>query len=142
MSWLLCLFAFGMLFLLKKKWRKWRKWWVVATFAALGACAFANTDLGGWVAGLLRTVLGVPAGWIHTNAALLAALAVLICIPLVVYGFVHDRKADRAELVGLIVLPLLFIIASGPVADHGGRLADAFSSFGRDGLSYLVQGKG
>lgn len=138
MSWLLCLFAFGTLFLLKKKWKKWNKWWVVAIFAALGACSFANTDLGGWAAGLLRSLLGLFGGVIGVSAALLGALAVLICIPMVVYGFVHDRKANKPELIGLIVLPLLFIIASGPVAANGGRLSDAVSHFGSNGLSYLV----
>ncbi|MFC0431037.1 hypothetical protein [Kutzneria buriramensis] len=140
MSWLVCLFAFGMLYLLKKKWKKWRKWWVVAIFAAIGACSFANTNLGAWVAGLLRGLLGIPAGWIGVSAALLAALAVLICIPLVVYGFWHDRKADKPELIGLIMLPLLVIIASGPVAANGAGLVDAVTHFGTSGLSYLVAG--
>lgn len=138
--WLLALVSLGVLLLLHKKWKKWKKWWLVAIVTALFACSFAGTQLGGWTAGLLRALLSLPAGWIGATAALFAAIAVLILIPLVYYGFRHDKKADKWEMAGLILLPLLFIIASGPVAAHGGTLVQAVSQFGSQGLSYLVQG--
>jgi hypothetical protein len=132
--WMLALLSLGVLFLLHKKWKKWKKWWIVAIVTALFACSFAGTSLGGWLAGVMRSVLGVPAGWIGTTAALLATIAVLILIPTVYYGFRHDKKADKWEMAGLILLPLLFIIASGPVASHGGTLVVAISHFGSQGL--------
>jgi hypothetical protein len=140
LSWLLALLSLGVLFLLHKKWKKWKKWWIVAIVTALFSCSFAGTQLGGWVAGLMRSLLGLPASWMHASAALLATIMVLILIPLVYYGFRHDKKADKWEMAGLILLPLLFIIASGPVAAHGGTLVEAISRFGSQGLGYLVHG--
>jgi hypothetical protein len=140
MTWLLWIASSLVLYLLRKRWKKWRKWWVLAIVTAVFGCSFAGTVLGGWVAGLLRGLLGLPAGWMGITAAAIAAVLVLVLIPLVIYGFVHDRKADKWEMAGLILLPLLFIIASGPVAAHGGTLVDAISKFGTSGLSYLVAG--
>ncbi|MPY81397.1 MAG: hypothetical protein GEV04_24010 [Actinophytocola sp.] len=140
MAWLLCIFSGLILLLLQKKWKKWRRWWVVAIVTALFAASLAATSLGGWLAGLLATLLGMVAGWIGVNGALLAAVAVLVFLPAVIYGFVHDHKADTWEMAGLILLPLLFTVASGPVAAHGGTLTDALSNFGAHGLSYLVGG--
>lgn len=140
MAWLLCIFAGLVLLLLHKKWKKWKKWFVVAIVTALFACSLAATPLGGWIATLISGLLGLLGGWIGVTGALLAAIAVLVFIPAVIYGFVHDKKADKWEMGGLILLPLLFIIASGPVAAHGGNLTDAVSNFGAHGLSYLVRG--
>lgn len=136
MAWLLLIFTTGLLVLLHKKWKKWKKWWVVMPATALFACAFAATPLGGWVAGMLRWLLNL----LPVSGALVAAVLILLGIPAATYGFVHDKKADKWEMSVLIALPLLFIIASGPVAAHGGNLTDAISHFGSQGLGYLVQG--
>ena len=137
MAWVLLIFTTGLLVLLHKKWKKWKKWWLVGIVTALFACSFAATQLGGWAAGLLRALLNlIPGG----SGALIAAVLVLLGIPAVIYGFVHDKKADKWEMGVLIALPLLFIIASGPVAAHGGNLTDAVSRFGSSGLGYLVRG--
>jgi hypothetical protein len=140
LSWLLCLGSVTVLMLLHKKWKKWKKWWIVATVTTLFACSFAGTQLGSWVAGMLQRLLSALTFWTGVPSALYAGLAVLILIPLVYYGFRHDKKANKAEMAGLILLPLLFIIASGPVASHGGTLTDAITNFGNQGLTYLVRG--
>ena len=140
MAWLLCIFSAALLYLLHKKWKAWKKWWVVGIVTALFACSFAATNLGGWAASLLGKLFALLANLIGTSGALLAAVAVLIFIPAVIYGFVKDKKADKWEMTGLIALPLLFIIASGPVAANGGTLTDALTNFGSEGLSYLVRG--
>ncbi|GAA4672442.1 hypothetical protein [Amycolatopsis dongchuanensis] len=136
MAWLLLIFSTGLLVLLHKKWKKWKKWWVVGIVTALFASSLASTELGGWLAGLLRSLLNL----LPVSGALVAAVLVLLLVPAVVYGFVHDRKADKWEMTALILLPLLFIIASGPVAAHGGDLTDAITGFGSNGLGYLVSG--
>lgn len=140
MAWLMTIFAALVLVLLHKKWKKWKKWWLVGIVTALFACSLAATPLGGWLAGLLASLLGWIGGWINTPGALLGAVLVLIGIPAVIYGFVHDKKADKWEMGALILLPLLFIIAAGPVAANGGTLTDAIAGFGSNGLSYLVSG--
>ncbi|MFI5614714.1 hypothetical protein [Amycolatopsis sp. NPDC051903] len=140
MSWLLAIFTGAVLFLLHKKWKKWNKWFTVGAITALFSCSLAATGLGGFLASLLGDLLSAIARIWGGSGALFAAVLVLIALPAVIYGFVHDKKADRWEMTGLIMLPLLFTIASGPVAAHGGTFSDAVEGFGSQGLSYLVQG--
>lgn len=140
MSWLLFLAMLFMLIKLQRKWKKWAKWWVVGIVAALAAAAFASTNLGGWTAQLIGRILGFPAGWIDVTPAMLAALVVICLIPVIIYGLVHDKSADKPEIIALFLLPLLFIIASGPVAAGGGTLTEALAGFGSQGLGYLIQG--
>ena len=140
MAWLLFLFSALVLWLLRKKWKKWRKWYIVAIVTGLFACSLASTGLGVWLAGMISSLLSGLAGLFGASGALLAAVLVLVLIPAVIYGFWHDKKADKWEMGCLIALPLLFIIASGPVAAHGGDFTDAITSFGSHGLSYLVRG--
>lgn len=139
MSWLLFAAALFMLIKLQRKWKKWAKWWLVGLVAALAAAAFASTKLGGWAAQLIGKILGFPAGWADVSSAMVAALLVICLIPGIIYGFVHDKSADRPEIVALFLLPLLFIIASGPVAAGGGTLTEALAGFGSQGLGYLIQ---
>jgi hypothetical protein len=139
MSGLVCIFAFGMLFLINRR-KKAKKWWLVAAFAVLGGCALANTILGTWVAQGIGWLCAIPAGWFATGASLVAAVFMLLLIFAVCYDIGIDHKADKVALAGLIVLPLLFIVASGPVAGGGNRLAYAFTNFGAHGLGYLVMG--
>lgn len=141
MAWLLLIFTGGLAWLLHKKWKKWKKWYVVAVVTFLLACALASTVLGAWLAGLMRMLLSFVGGWIDVSGALIGAVLVVLGIPAVVYGFWHDRKADKWETSLLVLLPLLFIVAAGPVAAHGGDLTVAVSNFGRSGLGYLVQGQ-
>jgi hypothetical protein len=138
MAWLLLLVTAGLAWLLHKKWKKWRKWYVVALVTALLACALASTNLGGWLASLLGGLLGLIGGLIGVSGSLIGAVLMLLFIPAIVYGFWHDRKADKWEVSLLILLPLLFVVASGPVAAHGGGLVTAVSHFGTSGLGYLV----
>jgi len=140
MAWLMTIFTGGVLLLLHKKWKKWKKWWVVLVVCTLFACSLAATSLGGWLAGLLASLLGLIGGWISTPGALLGTVLMILGSAAVIYGFVHDRKADKWEQGLLIVLPLLFIISAGPVAAGGGTLTDAVSGFGSQGLAYLVGG--
>lgn len=140
MSWLLFAGTLYLLVKLQRKWKKWAKWWVVGLVSALASAAFSMTDLGGWTAHLIGKILSFPAGLINATAALVAGLIVLCLIPGIIYGFVHDKSADKPEIVALFLLPLMFIIASGPVADGGGTLTEAVNDFGSQGLGYLIKG--
>lgn len=140
MAWLMLIFTGLLMWLLHKKWKKWNKWYIVAATTLLLSCALASTNLGGWLASLLGDLLGFLGGLISISGALIGAILVIPMILAVIYGFVHDRKADKWEISLVILLPLMFVIASGPVAAHGGDLTVAVSHFGSDGLGYLVHG--
>lgn len=140
MEWLLLLFVLGMLWILKKR-KKLKKWYVVITLTALGAAAFAQTPLGAWVASrVLGGVLRVPARWMGAPTAGLAATLMLLLIVIVVYDIIKDHKADKPAVLGVFVLPLLFLIAAGPVAGNGARLTQAVAAVATSGYSALVGG--
>ncbi|PXY16566.1 hypothetical protein [Prauserella muralis] len=139
MAWLLLIFTGVILILLHKQWPKWKKWYVVTFVTALVACSLASTSLGGWLAGLLAQLLGALFGWTGARPALVAALLVVIGILAVAYGL-RDKKANTWEMCCLFMLPLLFIISSGPIAAGGGTFADAVTNFGSQGLGYLISG--
>lgn len=130
MNYFVAIVCFALALMLNKKWSKWNKWWIVAPLIVIGSGAFANTSAGAWVAGLLGDLIGFPASWIDASASLLATAAVIILIPTVVYGYVHDHKADKKEMVGTFALPLLFIVAAGPLAVQGATFFDSVAAIG------------
>jgi uncharacterized membrane protein len=136
MSFLICIFAYGMLWVVNKR-AKLKKWWVVAALAAIGGCAFANTGVGGWFAGMLRTILGLPAAWFGATTGMLAAIIAILMVVMVGYDIGHDHKTDRPAMVGLALLPLLFAIAAGPVGTGGVKVSDAIANIGNHGISLV-----
>lgn len=130
MSYFVAIVCFGLTLMLHKKWNKWNKWWVVAPLVVIGSGAFANTGLGAWVAGLLGGLLGLPASWMNASASLLATAGVIILLPMVVYGYIHDHQADKKEMLGTVALPLLFIVAAGPLAAQGAGFFDSAAAIG------------
>jgi hypothetical protein len=141
-AFLLFLFVIGMWVILRRR-KKLKKWYVVAPLVALGACAFASTRPGAWAANLIANILTIPASWARSpvvNASSVAAVLGLILIAGVGYDLFRDHKADKFVLVGLAVLPLIFIIASGPIAGGGRTFTEAISNFGSTGFGYLVTG--
>lgn len=130
MSYFVAIVCFALALLLNKKWGKWNKWWLVAPLVIIGSGAFANTEAGAWVAGLLGDLIGFPASWMGASASLLATAAVIILIPMVVYGYIHDHRADKTEMAGTVLLPLLFIVAAGPLAVQGATLFDSAAAIG------------
>lgn len=139
MSYFVAIVSFALAMLLMKKWDKWRKWWLIAPLIIIGSGAFANTSLGAWLADALGGILAMPASLIDgMSASLIATALVMILAPLVVYGYVHDKKADTPEMVGTIALPLLFLVATGPLAAQGAGLFDSAAALGTNMFGGLV----
>lgn len=140
MWYLICIAAFGLLWAVNKR-NKLQKWWLVAGLCFIGSAAFANTSIGGWIAtNVLGWVLSIPAGWFNVGAAVLATILLLILAVIICYDIGHDKKTDKAALGGLFALPLMAIIAVGPLAGGATTLFDAVANFGSTGVSTLVSG--
>jgi uncharacterized membrane protein len=136
MSYLICIAAYGLLWVINSR-SAIKKWWLIAALAAIGGCSFANTGIGGWCAGMLRTILGLPASWFGASAAMLAAIVALLMIVMVGYDIGKDHKTDRPAMVGLALLPMLFAIAAGPIGTGGVKVSDAIANIGTHGLTLL-----
>lgn len=140
MGWLITLTAVGLLLILRKRSNPRWLWMVKAALAAFAGAGLAETGLGAWLAGVLRSlggwvggVFGAPAG------PTLSVLALLIAV-VVVLDIAVDHKADRAAIAGLILLPLLFVGAAGPVADGGSQLFAAIHGAAAAALGPLIGG--
>lgn len=140
MSGLLSLLVLG-LFLIMRKRKKLKKWWLIVPMVAIGSCAFANTTWGAWVTSVLANLLSWPASWFAgATTPMVGAVVMILLLAIVIYDIGHDRKADKMALIGLALLPMIFVIASGPVANGGTKFTDAVAGFGVNGFSYLVAG--
>lgn len=122
MLWLVLLLALILRRALKKFNLK-RAWWlpfilyVVAMFALL----FAPLPLGwGNLAGLAAKVLNFPLGWvgglIGANAAIIAAVLLVVLLVLGIVDLWKDKKPDGWARTMAITVPILALVASGPIA--------------------------
>lgn len=139
MSYIIAATAFGLLLVLRK--RNKTPWWVRAALAAIGGAGLADSGLGGWLAARISDIAGWVAGVTGApSAALVAGVAALILSVIVVYDIAVDKKADKPAMAGLVLLPLLFIAAAGPLAGAGAGLTEAITNLGTSGLTALVGG--
>lgn len=140
MNWVIAVVCFGVLAILWK--RSKPKWlWIIAVIlAAFGGAAFFATAVGGWVTGVMAGFLGWVGGWFGATATLMAGAIALITVVVVILDVLADRNASRGALLGLILLPMLFVIASGPVAAGGTTFYDAVNRAATSSVGRLVGG--
>ena len=133
--------AFGLLWLLNKKHAHGK--WVFAVKGALaliGGVFFAETLLGAWAARAAATVAGWLGGLIGVSGAVVLGAVVLLGAVWAGWGLLKDRIADKPELVWLVVLPVLFLAAGGPIADNGSQLMGAVQQMGNASIGSLIGG--
>lgn len=138
MSYVIAATAFGLLFVLRK--RSKIPWWVRAGLAAIGGASLANTGAGAWLAARISDLAGGLASVTGGSAALFAGVAALIMTVIVVYDIAVDKRADKPAMTGLVLLPLLFLAAAGPLAGVGTGITDAIANLGSSGLTTLIGG--
>ncbi|MQA14677.1 MAG: hypothetical protein GEV09_11030 [Pseudonocardiaceae bacterium] len=132
--------AFGLLIFLRKKPAKPWMQWVKGGLAAIGGASLAETGIGVWASGLLSDAGGLIADLFGTSAGLVVGVATLITTVVVCWDIGVDRKVDKPAMAGLIVLPLLFLAAVGPLADVGSGLTASIAQVGAESLGRLIGG--
>ena len=140
MSWVIAVVSFVLLAMLRKRSKPSFLWIIVAALAAIGGAAFFATGLGGWVTGLSAGLLGWLGGLFGASATQLAGGVVLILVIAIVLDIAVDRRADRVAVAGLIALPMLIVIASGPVANGVSEFYEAVGTAGESSVGRLVGG--
>lgn len=142
MGYLVAVAAFGLWAVLKKKMGgriAMRLWFVPPALLLIGSASLANTGLGAWIAGALAAVIGWPAGMVGVSATAAIVVVGLLLLAATVFDL-KDRNADGVAKTGLILLPILAIAASGPLADGGANLFDQVANAGTNGLTSLIGG--
>lgn len=128
MSYIIAGFALALFWIIKKKAKKDLKWWLKGLLFMIFAASFANTRLGGWVAQQLGRLLGLPAGWVGATGALLATCVLLLLMVVVFFDIKRDRKMDGPAVAAVILIPLLALVALGPVANGATTISDSIAN--------------
>lgn len=142
MSWAIFLAGAGLLAILRKRSPKAlaKVMWIInGLLAVMTGAALADIVLGAWISGLLSALFGWVGGWFGASAGIVAGVVVLLVAAIVILDLM-DRVADQPAIAGLIMLPVLFLITSGPVDAAGESLYSAAEQIGASSLGRLVGG--
>ena len=120
---------------------KWadKAWFLRPLMLLTCAAALANTIIGVWAARLFGAVFGLVGGWFGVSAALLAGVAGLLLLVGTALDL-KDKKADGIAKTGLVLLPILAMVASGPLAAQGLGLFDQVAQAGATALGSMIGG--
>ncbi len=156
MNYAITLTAFGLLIFLRKKGggggkgapgvgkgagggRKWLQW-VRGGLALIGGASLAETGVGVWLAARISDAAGLIAGLFGASSVLAVGAVTLIVTVIVCWDIGVDRVVDKPALIGLVMLPLLFLAAAGPLADAGSGLTSAVADVAASSLGRMIGG--
>lgn len=134
--------AGGMYFILGRKLTgnlATKAWFLRPTLLLICAASLANTIIGIWVARLFGGVLGWAGGLFGASGALLAGVVGLLLL-LGTALDLKDKRPDGIAKTGLVLLPILAMVATGPLAAQGLGLFDSIAQAGQTGLSTMIGG--
>jgi hypothetical protein len=134
MAWVTLLFIVALWFILKKKTKALKKWYVVSILFAIFSVSLAQTIVGGWLVAGLRWLIGLT----RLPIGALAGALVLLALIVLVADIWKDKKADKLAQVAILLLPILFVVAAGPIAPTGRNLTDSFANISANGLAFLT----
>lgn len=108
---------------------KYIHWVLVPGLALIGGSCFAATGPGAWIAQKLGSAVG---------PLLIGAISLILMF--VIYLDLRDKKADKTARFGLMILPILFIAGTGPLADLGQTATSGVAEFGAASIGRLIGG--
>lgn len=141
MTYVVVIVAGVLYWILGKKLGAWqdKAWFVRPAMLVISSASFANTGLGIWCAHVLRGTFGWAGGLLDASSGLVAGGIGLILLVGTALDL-RDHRPDGMAKTGLIMLPLLVLVASGPLASSGAGLFDSISQAGTHGLSSMIGG--
>lgn len=116
-----------------------KAWFLRPAMLLICAASLANTVLGVWGAKAAGGLLGWIGGWFDVSAALLAGAVGLLLLVGTVLDL-KDKRPDGIAKTGLVLLPILAMVAAGPLAVQGSGLFDSIAQASRSGLSTMIGG--
>jgi len=134
MAWVTLLFIVALWFILKKKTKALKKWYVKSILFAIFSVSLAQTIVGGWLVAGLRWLIGLTTLPIGALGGALVLLALIVLIA----DIWKDKKADKLAQAAILLLPILFVVAAGPIAPTGKGLTDSFANISANGLAFLT----
>lgn len=116
-----------------------KAWFLRPLMLLICAASLANTVIGVWGARLFAGVLGWAGGLFGASAALLAGVVGLLLLVGTALDL-KDKRPDGIAKTGLVLLPILAMVASGPLAVQGSGLFDSIAQAGATGLGTMIGG--
>ena|SRR5690606_5640821 len=141
MSFAVAIAAVGLYVILGRKLGAWatKVWFLRPVLLLTFAASLANTIVGVWAARLAGGVLGLIGGWIGVSAALMAGVVGLLLLVDTALDL-KNKRPDGMARTGLVALPVLVMVASGPLATTGAGLFDQVAQAGATALTAMIGG--
>lgn len=114
-------------------------WWIPPALLLVGSSSLSNTFVGIWSAKILGGLLGFFGGWFHVSSALIAGVSGLLLFAATLWDLAVDRKPDGIAKTGLMMLPILALIAAGPAAADGRGLFDTIDHAATSQMHSLIR---
>lgn len=140
MDWVIAVTCFALMAILRKRSKPKFLWLIMVFLALVGGALFFTTGLGDWLTGLFAAVLGWFSGLFGASATQVAGGLVLLAVVVAFLDIVVDRRADKYAISALIFLPMLAVIAGGPIADAVTALSTSVQTVGHTTLGALIGG--
>jgi len=140
MGWVVFVLSAGLLMVLRRYSKPSWLWIPIAVLAMFAGAAFARTWGGDWLSTAMRWVFTFVGGWFGIGAGIIAGVIAVLMVVAAGFDIFADRKADTVALVCLFLLPILVLIASGPVAATVDRVYDNVYQGGVSSVGRLAGG--
>lgn len=134
MNWLMTILALVLLLIVRGRSKPKWLWVVAAALALIAGTGLVTTRVadvavgaGDWVAGVFGA-----------SGSVVMGVAMLILTVVVAFDVVTDRSLDTTGTLALLLLPILFAVGDGPLAEVGAELTLAIHDAGTTGLGNLI----
>ena len=111
---------------------------IPAGLTFIAGAAMAEIVIGEWLAGFIRGAGDVVGALFGIPGTSVVSFSCLVLIIIAVVGL-SDLKADKPELMALLLMATFFVAAAGAgLSGEGSQLTQAALNIGSQGLSALV----
>jgi hypothetical protein len=125
--------------LIRKRKAKWLPWFLAPIVLFLSSTCFALSDLGHWIARVpFGWVTGIPAAFGGPSAAVIATVILVLLLLAALLDLFADKKADGWAKTGIVLVPLLALIAVGPIAQSVNNITNNVGRGGAQGVDALT----
>jgi hypothetical protein len=125
--------------LIRKRKAKWIPWFLAPIVLFLASTAFALSDFGRWVARVpFGWLTGIPAAFGGPSAAVTATCVLALLLLATLLDLLADKKADKWAKTGIMLIPLLALIAVGPLSQSMNNVTTNVGRVGTQGIDALT----
>jgi hypothetical protein len=139
-AWALLLASLGSMFALHRSALLNRVKWLFLLQAALAfsaGVALAHVFLGRWLVTVFHTVAGWIAGITGIEATVLLSVVLFVAAATAVVGLL-DRRADKLEKIGMLIVPSLASATAVGIAAPILTASSAWYGFAAGGIAHLL----